>query len=170
MQGEQGKMPLSGKPKNTAKQGEIPEGVILARLVQLGYECPILWGHDRCSDIAIDDAGKLVRIKCKTAHYVEEWGCLEFNTASTYARVGGKPHIRKSYQGEADDFGVYSPETGKVYLVPVEAVPYGSKAKLRLDATKNNQQKGVKWAKDYEIWKAAGQARSLTEQCRCIAR
>jgi PD-(D/E)XK endonuclease len=78
-------------------------------------------------------------------------GCLEFNTAITYARVGGKPHIRKGYQGEADYFGVYSPDTGKVYLVPVEAVPLDSKAKLRLDATKNNQQKGVKWVKDYEI-------------------
>jgi len=80
-----------------------------------------------------------------------EWGCLEFNTAITYARVGGKPHIRKGYKGEADYFGVYSPETGKVYLVPVDEVPIGSKAKLRLEATKNNQQKGVKWAKDYEI-------------------
>ena len=59
--------------------------------------------------------------------------------------------MRKGYKGEADYFGVYSPDTGKVYLVPVEAVPFGSKAKLRLDATKNNQQKGVKWAKDYEI-------------------
>ncbi len=46
---------------------------------------------------------------------------------------------------------MYSPETGKVYLVPVDEVPIGSKAKLRIEATKNNQQKGVKWAKDYEI-------------------
>ena len=78
-------------------------------------------------------------------------GYLEFNTAITYARVGGKPHIRKGYQGEADYFGVYSPDTGKVYLVPVEDVPLCSKGKLRLDATRNNQQKGVKWARDYEI-------------------
>ena len=72
------------------------------------------------------------------------------NTAITYARVGGKPHIRKGYKGEADYFGVYSPDTGKVYLVPVDEVP-GAIAKLRLHATKNNQQKGVRWAKDYEI-------------------
>jgi hypothetical protein len=48
-------------------------------------------------------------------------------------------------------FGVYSPETGKVYLIPVEDVPMGSKGLLRLQPTKNNQQKGVKWAHMYEI-------------------
>ena len=148
---KEGDMPPFGRPNNASRKGEITESMILARLVQLGYECLIPWGHDHRYDIAIDDDGKLVRIQCKTARYVEEWGSLEFNTAITYARVGGKPHIRKGYQGEADYFGVYSPDTGKVYLVPVEAVPFGSKAKLRLDATKNNQHKGVKWAKDYEI-------------------
>ena len=88
---------------------------------------------------------------CKTAHYIEERGGHEFNTAITYASVGGKPHLRKGYKGQADYFGVYLPETGKVYLVPVDDVPIGSKGLLRLHATKNNQQKGVKWAKDYEI-------------------
>jgi hypothetical protein len=143
-------MSLIGKPKcNTAKKGEVTESVILARLVQLGYECLIPWGHDHRYDIAIDDDGRLVRIQCKTAR--EEQGYLEFNTAITYARVGGKPHVRKGYQGEADYFGVYSPETGKIYLVPVEEVPICSIGRLRLNPTKNNQQKGVKWAKDYEI-------------------
>jgi hypothetical protein len=144
-------MLLSSKPDNTSKKGEITESIVLARLVQLGYECLLPWGHDHRYDIAIDDNGKLVRIQCKTARYVEKWGCLEFNTAITYARVGGKPHVRKGYQGEADYFGVYSPDMGKIYLVPVGDVPMCSKAVLRLHPTKNNQAKGVRWAKDYEI-------------------
>ena len=144
-------MALFIKPKNTSKQDEITESIILAKLVQLGYECLIPWGHDHRYDIGIDDDGKLVRIQCKTARYIEVRGCIEFNTAITYARVGGKPHIRKGYQGEIDYFGVYSPNTEKVYLVPVDDVPIGSKGLLRLHATKNNQQKGVKWAQDYEI-------------------
>ena len=144
-------MLLSSKPDNTSKKGEITESIVLARLVQLGYECLLPWGYDHRYDIAIDDNGKLVRIQCKTARYVEKWGCLEFNTAITYARVGGKPHVRKGYQGEADYFGVYSPDIGKIYLVPVGDVPTCSKAILRLHPTKNNQAKGVRWAKDYEI-------------------
>ncbi|MBO0778298.1 MAG: hypothetical protein J2P37_05665 [Ktedonobacteraceae bacterium] len=145
-------MVLIARPKhNTAKKGETTECIILAKLVELGYECLMPWGHDRRYDIAIDDDGQLIRIQCKTARYMEEKGCIDFNTAITYARVGGKPHIRKGYRGEADYFGVYSPEMGKVYLVPVEDVPIASSATLSLYPTKNNQQKGVKWAKDYEI-------------------
>ena len=96
-------------------------------------------------------AENLYVFNVKTARYVEKWGCLEFNTAITYARVGGKPHIMKGYRGEADYFGVYSPEMNKTYLVPVGDVPMCSKAILRLYPTKNNQAKGVRWAKDYEI-------------------
>lgn len=146
----EGNMLAIDKLKNTAKKGEITECMILARLVQLGYECLIPWGHDYRYDIAIDDDGKLIRIQCKTARYTERRGCIEFNTAITYARVGGKPHIRKGYKGEADYFGVYSPDLGKIYLIHVEETPNGI-ATLRVYATKNNQQKGVRWAKDYEL-------------------
>lgn len=143
-------LPASKPKNNTATKGEITECMVLARLTQLGYRCLIPWGHDHRYDIAIDDDGKFVRIQCKTARYLKEQGCLEFNTAITYARVGGKPHLRKGYRGEADYFGVYSPDTGKVYLVPVDDAPNDA-ATLRLDATKNNQEKGVRWAKDFEI-------------------
>ncbi len=75
---------------------------------------------------------------------------IRYNSAqvkvSTFSAFGSQTCI--SNKGEADYFGVYSPDTGKVYLVPVDDVP-GSQAKLRLQATKNNQQKGVRWAKDY---------------------
>ena len=80
-------MPLFGRPQNTSRKGEITESVILARLVQLGYECLIPWGHDHRYDIAIDDVGMLVRIQCKTAHYNEEQGCLEFNKAFDGPRI-----------------------------------------------------------------------------------
>ena len=95
---KEGDMPLFGRPNNTSRKGEITESMILARLVQLGYECLIPWGHDHRYDIAIDDDGKLVRIQCKTPRYVEEWESLN------------------------------SPETVKVYLVSVDEVPIGSKA------------------------------------------
>ena len=45
---------------------------------------------------------------------------------------------------------MYSPDTGKVYLVPIEDTPEDAMM-LRLQPTKNNQEKGVKWAKDYEV-------------------
>ena len=94
---------LTGKVKNnTARKGEITETIVLAKLVELGYQCLLPFGHDSRYDIAIDDDGKLIRIQCKTARYLEERGCIEFNTSSLYAKVGGKPHIRKGYKGEID--------------------------------------------------------------------
>ena len=48
-------------------------------------------------------------------------------------------------------FGVYSPDTGNVYLVPVSDVPSGGDVILRLSKAKHNQEKGIRWAKDYEL-------------------
>lgn len=143
-------MQPSTKPNNTAKKGQITESMVLARLVQLGYQCLIPWGHDHRYDIAIDDNGTLVRIQCKTARYRKAGGSIAFNTDITYARVGGKPHIVKGYKGQADYFGVYSPDTGKVYFIPVD-IENTRSVILRLTPTRNNQEKGVRWAKDYEL-------------------
>ncbi|HCI81405.1 MAG TPA: hypothetical protein DHW02_17135 [Ktedonobacter sp.] len=142
---------LTRKVKNnTARKGEITETIVLAKLVELGYECLLPFGHDSRYDIAIDDGGKLIRVQCKTARYIEEIGCVHFPTVTTYARVGGKQHIRKGYKGQIEYFGVYCPDLGKVYLVPIEDAPEYEMT-LRLQPTKNNQEKGVRWAKDYEV-------------------
>jgi uncharacterized protein YnzC (UPF0291/DUF896 family) len=37
------------------------------------------------------------------------------------------------------------------YLVPVSDVPSGGDVKLRLLKAKNNQQKKIHWAQDYEL-------------------
>ena len=42
-------------------------------------------------------------------------------------------------------------ELNKVYLVPVDIVTYASEVGLRVDPPKNNQEKKVIWARDYEI-------------------
>jgi len=42
------------------------------------------------------------------------------------------------------------PDTGAVYLVPITDVPDRG-ACLRVKPTKNNQVKGVRWAKDYVL-------------------
>ncbi len=56
----------------------------------------------------------------------------------------------RDYKGQADYFAVYSPAFKKVYLIPVDDV--GTTAvTLRLNPTKNNQEKFVRWAKDYEM-------------------
>jgi hypothetical protein len=50
----------------------------------------------------------------------------------------------------ADLFGVYSPERRCAYLVPVVDVPRFD-VFLRLDPARNNQQRGIGMAAEYEI-------------------
>ena len=84
-----------------------------------------------------------MRVQCKTAVFRN--GCVIFNTRSL-GRDGEQHH----YHGEADLFGVYCPELGTVYLVPVEDMGRG-KGSLRVDPPKNNQISGVLLAKDYLV-------------------
>jgi len=46
---------------------------------------------------------------------------------------------------------VYSSDKSKVYLIPVDVVPCAAQASSRLIKTKNNQDKEIIWAKDYEL-------------------
>ena len=75
-----------------------------------------------------------------------------FNTSTVSMGDAGVWKKKKSgYRGRADWFGVYSPDTGKVYIVSVWEAPAASEMRLRLLPSKNNQEQGVKWAKDYEL-------------------
>ena len=56
----------------------------------------------------------------------------------------------RPYRDDVDYFGVYCPDTDAVYLVPISDVPDRG-ACLRVKPTKNNQAKGVRWAKDYVL-------------------
>jgi hypothetical protein len=56
----------------------------------------------------------------------------------------------RSYVGEVDFFAVYCPENAGVYLIPVDDVSPNINY-LRVDPSRNNQSKRVRWARDYEL-------------------
>lgn len=56
---------------------------------------------------------------------------------------------RRPYFGLAHIFGVYFPPTRSIYLVPLDVAGYHGW--LRLEPTRNNQQKGIRFAADFEI-------------------
>jgi hypothetical protein len=68
---------------------------------------------------------------------------------SVLVKPGGH-HVCRGYRGDIEFFAVYCPDNKKIYLISAEEVPSG-KGRLRISETRNNQQKGVLWAKDYEI-------------------
>ena len=132
---------------NTARKGLVTQLFVALELAEMEYEVlqPL---EDLRYDLAcyIPPEDRFIRIQCKTAWLSKDQSCLIFNTSNM---PGGRGK-RKSYRGDVEFFGVYSSDTGKAYLIPVDAVPEGY-ATLRLKETKNNQEKRVIWAKDYEL-------------------
>jgi len=146
------------KDNDTARRGLATHLAVAQKLVERGYEVLQPLADHLRYDLAYcvrasegdglsgERGAWLVRIQCKKAWTSKDQAYLRFNTANM---TGGRKE-RRNYRGDVEFFGVYSPEIGKVYLVPVEAVPKSS-AQLRLKNPKNNQEKRIVWAKDYEL-------------------
>ncbi|MBT5636233.1 MAG: hypothetical protein HOJ23_11670 [Gammaproteobacteria bacterium] len=123
--------------------GERSEGMVLAALLRAGKVVLQPFGDNQRYDLVVDEDGKFIRVQCKTARLKN--GALAFDTCSSQTHRGkGK----QDYRGQADLFGVYSPDRDAVYLVPVEDVGV-TQARLRLSKPRNGQSKGVRFAADY---------------------
>jgi hypothetical protein len=143
-------MGLLGRGKHdTNRTGEISEAAIITRFLQLGYVVLTPYGGNQRYDLVIeDDEGQFWRVQCKTAWIDEGNTVIKFNTA--IRNVTGKNRQSRNYRGHCDYFAVYNERLNKVYLIPVDQVGI-TVASLRLAPSKNNQDKYMRWAKDYEL-------------------
>ena len=143
-------MGLLGKGKrDTNAIGDISESAIITRFLQLGYVVLTPYGGNQRYDLVIEDAeGQFWRVQCKTARIDEGGTLLRFDTANH--NVTGKNRQMRHYRGQCDYFAVYCEELDKVYLIPVDQVGT-TRANLRLVSAKNNQEKHVRWAREYEL-------------------
>jgi hypothetical protein len=128
----------------TATRGNAAEAKILAAFVDRGFEVLVPFGSGQPYDLCVDIGGGLLRVQCKTAWLIAR-GCLSFHCRSTDHGRG-----RQTYDGLADLLAVYLPPRDAIYLVPVRLVP-GHVGRLRLEPTKNNQRRGVRFASEFEI-------------------
>ena len=128
----------------TALKGNTTEARVLGALVERDLAVLTPFGEGHPYDLVVDlGSAGFLRVQCKTARLKQ--GCVIFNSRSTdHGRGQG------TYLGLADVFGVYCPPTGTVYIVAVHDVPT-SVVFLRVERTRNNQQRGVRFAADYEI-------------------
>ncbi len=116
----------------------------MAAFVKRGFDVSVPFGGGQPYDLIVD-LGKfdLLKVQCKTGWL--DKNCVSFNTRSTDHGQG-----RRSYVGLAHIFAVYFPPKRSVYLVPLDAVG-GFRAYLRLEPARNNQQRKVRFAADFEI-------------------
>ncbi|HET9153890.1 MAG TPA: group I intron-associated PD-(D/E)XK endonuclease [Solirubrobacterales bacterium] len=127
----------------TATKGNEAEAMILCALIERGFEVSVPFGSGQPYDLVVDLGGfDLLKVQCKTGWLHK--GCISFNARSTDHGQGRRPYV-----GLAHIFGVYFPPTRSVYLVPLDVA--GFNGRLRLEPTLNSQQKGVRYAADYEV-------------------
>jgi hypothetical protein len=130
----------------TNEIGNITQAQVLAALVRIGKRVLVPFGNIGRYDLMIDEGDNVVRVECKTGRLRN--GVVVFNTES---RGGYGMQPGRGYTGDADIFGVYSEDTGEVYLVPVELA---AKNSMYLRVTEPKAQANltkINWAARYKI-------------------
>lgn len=122
------------------------EAAILAELVRRGYQVLLPFGTNQRYDLVLDINGEFVRAQCKTGRLRN--GVIRFPARSV--RTNGRKIFFRGYSGEVEVFLVHCSETRQIYAVPVEEAP-ATEGWLRVDPTRNGQQEGIRWARDYEL-------------------
>ena len=114
-----------------------------------GFAILVPFGENTRYDLVIDDGRTLARVQCKTGHIRN--GAIMFKVCSSYAHHPRPRMPARHYQGEVEFFGVHCPETGGTYLIPIADLTVKWEGALRLDHPRNGQQRGVRFASDYQI-------------------
>jgi hypothetical protein len=132
---------MDSSPSAVGARTEFAVAAALAK-ANIPVYLPLFNAHSRVDLIYESIAGEIRRVQCKTGHI--EDGAVAFWTCSN---TGG---VRKTYDGEVDDFGVFCAENRCVYLIPFADVP-SRMARLRLAPPRNGQTHGVRWADNYLV-------------------
>jgi hypothetical protein len=118
-------------------------------LRELGFGVLVPLGENTRYDLVIDDGVTLEKVQCKTGRLRQ--GSVVWRVCSTYGHHPNPQAVRRDYVGEIDYFGVYCPETGGVYLIPIGDLAVRNRGALRVEPPRNNQKKRIRYAVEYEI-------------------
>ena len=136
-------------PAKTHDKGNTAEGTVMAAVLRSGKSVLVPFGGSQRYDLVIEDGNRFLTVQCKTGRLRD--GYVVFNACSSHYHRG---HESRDYRGEVDLFGVYCPDNGAVYMVPVMDAST-RKCRLRVEPAKNRQSKGVRLASKYEIARIA---------------
>ncbi len=134
--------------RNTSQTGEICCTQLMAALALQGKSIFVPLSDHLRYDFLFEEEGKFFRVQCKNARLRK--GCIVVYCHSVDSRSQPGHCIRKKYTGEIDFFGVFCPDNGKCYLIPVEVVE-GLACSLRVELPRNGQKTKIRWARDYEL-------------------
>jgi hypothetical protein len=133
---------------STSRKGAAAEAEVAAALIRLNLAVlrPLYEGGRY--DLVLDTGRQLLRIQCKWASRQGDVLTARCIT-SRHTPIG---YLRSTYSAEEiDAIAVYAPDTDACYLIPIGEVEGRSALSLRVGPTRNNQARGVHWARDYEL-------------------
>jgi hypothetical protein len=133
-------------PKDIGDQSTL---AIMHALRLCGLSILVPFGENTRYDLVTDDGSALRRVQCKTGWYSD--GVVKFATCSSYAHQPNPKVIRRAYHGEIEDFAVFCPPLGTVYLIPIEDLEPKTQGCLRVDPARNGQRRRIRLAAAYEI-------------------
>lgn len=129
--------------------GDLSTLAIMHALRLLGFVILVPFGENTRYDLVIDNGAKLRRVQCKTGRLRN--GSVIFRTCSSYGHHPNPKMTRRDYEGQIDEFAVFCPELGTVYLIPIEDVPTRTAGALRVDPPRNGQHQRVRLAAQFEV-------------------
>ena len=132
----------------TDQKGAIAETAIAHRAVKLGIDVyrPVAEGGRYDLIFALDS--RLVRVQCKWAVRCGDVVIVRVRSC----RRGPNGMIHRSYSvEEIDVVAAYCAELDRCYFMPFARFPRRAAIYLRLRRTRNNQERGVIWAHDFEL-------------------
>jgi hypothetical protein len=139
---------------DTIAQGNAAEAAVLHALAGARIHVLVPFGDGLAFDLAAvaPHDGTVLRIQVKSGRVRK--GAVRFNACSSDHGNG-----RQHYRGRADFIAIHVQSLEQVFMVPVDDCPSFA-GFLRLDAPRNNQRKGVRFAADYlfESWVASVRA------------
>lgn len=131
----------------TNQKGAIAETAVIHEAVKLGIGVYKPIADEPC-DFILEIGPRLLRVQCKWA--IRHGDVIVIRTRRCRRARAGLVH--RSYTAEEIDvIAAYCEDTGDCYLLPPELSVDRVAVQLRLEPPRNNQARGIKWARDYEL-------------------
>ena len=149
----------------TDQKGAIAETAIVHAATKLGIGVLKPLTEGRRYDLAFDLGPRLLRVQCKWAVY--RVGVIAVRCSTCRRTADGLLH-RTYAADEVDAIAGYCPSTDRCYFLPGDLVDGRRELSPRVEATRNGQQFGVRWAHDFEFtrldWERLGAIAQLGER------
>jgi hypothetical protein len=131
----------------TDQKGVLAEQAVAFEALRLGLGVFVPLGDERY-DLVLDLRPKLLRVQCKWA--LRRGDVVQIRTRR--CRRGAEGSIHRRYKpGEIDVIAAYCDELRACYLLPPELSVERALVQLRLAPCRNNQERLINWAREYEF-------------------